>query len=103
MLPAPRLSGSLTLPTAGGVSVEDADLAVVPVLASRAKGDVELFEKHATFIGVGVWLSSPVLTNFGAGYGVGLGFRHDFSRVSLLLDATYSQKLINDVGFTYTY
>jgi hypothetical protein len=100
--PAPRLSGSVELPANGGVVIDDGQLTEVPVLASRAKGDVEL-SRRTDFLGAEVWLGSPVMHNFGAGYGVGLSFRHDFERLSLMLGLTYSQKLVDDLGFTYRY
>jgi hypothetical protein len=103
LLPAPRLSGSIELAASGGAAVEDAQLQVVPVVASRQKGDVEAQEVKKNFIGAEVWVGSPVMNNFGAGYGVGLGFRHDFSLVSVMIGLTYSQKLIDDIGFRYSF
>ncbi len=100
LAPAPRLSGSVELPANGGVTLDEAKLTEVPVLAARAKGDVEA---RRTFIGPEVWLASPVLTNFGAGYGVGLSFRQDFPFVSVMLGLSYSQKFIDDLGFVYRF
>lgn len=102
LTPVPRLSGVVELPASGGAVVDDSELQVVPVLAARAKGEAD-FEVRQNFLGAEVWVGSPVLHNFGAGYGIGLSFRHDFERLSLMLGLTYSQKLIDDAGFTYRY
>jgi len=100
LVPGPRLSGFVELPANGGVALDEQKLTEVPVLSARAKGDLEA---RRTFLGPEVWLASPVMANFGAGYGVGLGFRQDFPLVSLMLGLSYSQKFIDDLGFVYRF
>jgi hypothetical protein len=104
LVPAPRLAGDIVLTAQGGATVDDAQLTPLPTVAARAKGDLELERTvRTTFLGAEVWVGSPILHDFGAGYGVGLSLRHDFRRVALLGGVSYSQKLVDDVGFSYRY
>lgn len=102
ILPAPRLTGVFELPLEGSVQVDDAALSPVVAVAARSKGAEQLAARR-TFASGELWVATPVMRNFGAGYGVGAGIREDLPSLSLLATVSYSQKSVSDYGFPYFY
>ncbi|MBI3185150.1 MAG: caspase family protein [Myxococcales bacterium] len=101
IFPAPRLTGVLELPAEGNLAVEDRALTEVVAVATRSKGDSLLF--RGTFASAELWLASPVMKNFGPGYGAAVGVRQDFPHSSAFAALSYSEKSVDDEGLRYRY
>jgi hypothetical protein len=98
--PAPRLTGLFELAPEKTVEVQDAAMTAVSAADARRKGDWPLGTRRAF---AQVFVASPLLKNFGPGYGLGVGVRGELGTFWVLGALSFGAKSVYDDGFAYDY